>query len=71
MELKRADVDFSATILKTFMVVNGADHPDGKASPSEVAQATVDVLRATVPDDLGWCRIFVGRSGCGRKQRRI
>ena len=52
MELKRAEVDFSGTILKTSMVVNGADHPDGKASPSEVAQATIDVLRATVPDDL-------------------
>ena len=52
MELKRANVDISATILKSSMVVSGADHPSGKASPAEVAQATVDVLRATVPSDL-------------------
>lgn len=52
MELKRAEVDFKGLILKSSMVVNGKDHASGKATSDEVAQATVDVLRAAVPDDL-------------------
>jgi len=49
--LKRHEVDVAGLILKTSMVVAGEGCPD--AAPESVAEATVRVLRETVPEDIG------------------
>jgi fructose-bisphosphate aldolase class I len=51
-ELEKADVDLSAVVLKTSMVLPGKEDPGGKDSPEEVAKETVDVLNVAVPQDL-------------------
>ena len=43
-QLWRHNVDLEATLLKPMMVMPGAD-ASSKASPEDVAQATLDVLR--------------------------
>lgn len=51
-ELERMNVDLSAVILKTSMVVDGGD--DGITSTNEeVAAATVRMLKTSCPDNLG------------------
>ena len=50
-ELKLFEVDLTATILKTNMVLAGKDHPV-QSSPREVASETVNVLRKCVPKEL-------------------
>ncbi len=63
MELKRADVDMTTIVLKTSMVLPGQHHAGGKATPEEVAQATMDVLRATVPNNIGGVVFLSGGQG--------
>jgi fructose-bisphosphate aldolase class I len=50
-ELERKEVDLKAMLLKVNMVTNGKDNSQ-KASPNEVASATVRVLRRVLPDEL-------------------
>ncbi|MEV1291493.1 class I fructose-bisphosphate aldolase [Pseudonocardia sp. NPDC049635] len=56
--LTDAGVDPAATVLKPNMVTAGAD--TDVAEPAAVARATLDVLRATVPDDLAGVAFLSG-----------
>ncbi len=57
--LREADVDFAATVLKPNMILPGAS--SGRTSrPEEVARATVDVLRTTMPDALAGVAFLSG-----------
>jgi fructose-bisphosphate aldolase class I len=51
-ELDAAGVDLGGVILKTSMVLPGKEASGGKADPSVVARATVDVLKESVPKEL-------------------
>jgi fructose-bisphosphate aldolase, class I len=51
-ELEAAEVDLKGLILKTSMVLPGKDSAAGRATPEEVAKATVDVLKEVVPKDV-------------------
>ena len=51
MQLEMHKVDLEGTLLKTNMVVSGKDS-SSQASHTEVAQRTVEVLKATVPDSV-------------------
>ncbi|WP_281690627.1 class I fructose-bisphosphate aldolase [Pseudonocardia thermophila] len=57
-ELAAFGVDMAGVVLKPNMVVEGADHPH-RATPEEVAEATVDVLRA-LPGDLAGVAFLSG-----------
>lgn len=53
-----AGVDLAAVVLKPNMVTAGTDAV--AAAPADVAEATLDVLRATVPDDLAGVAFLSG-----------
>jgi len=50
--LKKFDIYLPGLILKTSMVINGNQNAD-EASPTEVAEATIKMLRESVPSELG------------------
>ncbi|GAA1392931.1 fructose-bisphosphate aldolase class I [Pseudonocardia kongjuensis] len=56
--LADAGIDPAATVLKPNMVTAGADAVP--ADPASVGRATLDVLRATVPDDLAGVAFLSG-----------
>lgn len=60
-ELKKLNIDLAGTILKTSMVVAGSEAE--KASPKEVAEATVRTLNHTVPEELGGVVFLSGGQG--------
>lgn len=57
-ELALLNVDLAGIVLKPNMVVEGQDHP-GRATPEQVADATVEVLRAW-PDELAGVAFLSG-----------
>jgi fructose-bisphosphate aldolase class I len=57
-ELGLLGVDLAGTVLKPNMVIEGKDHP-GAATPQQVAEATVAVLRAW-PDELAGVAFLSG-----------
>jgi fructose-bisphosphate aldolase class I len=58
-QLELAGVDFAGTVLKPNMVVPGKKSGQ-HASPEEVAEATVSVLRAALPDSLAGIAFLSG-----------
>jgi fructose-bisphosphate aldolase, class I len=58
-ELKEAHVDVAGTVLKPNMVVPGKTSGQ-QASPEEVAEQTVSVLRAVLPDELAGVAFLSG-----------
>lgn len=62
-ELEAAEVDLKGLILKTSMVLPGKDYAGGKASPKEVAKATVSVLKETVPKEVAGVVFLSGGQG--------
>lgn len=58
-QLELAGVDFAGTVLKPNMVVPGKKSGQ-QASPEEVAEATVSVLRAALPDSLAGVAFLSG-----------
>lgn len=52
-ELALYKVDITAVILKTSFVLPGHQSADGIADEDEVAKLTAEVLRATVPENIG------------------
>jgi fructose-bisphosphate aldolase class I len=58
-QLELAGVDFAGTVLKPNMVVPGKESGQ-QASPEEVAEATVSVLRAALPDSLAGVAFLSG-----------
>ncbi len=50
--LKKYDIYLPGLILKTSMVINGNQNAD-EASPTEVAEATIKMLRESVPAEVG------------------
>ncbi|HJT04380.1 MAG TPA: class I fructose-bisphosphate aldolase [Pseudonocardiaceae bacterium] len=58
-ELEEAGVDFAGTVLKPNMVVPGKTSGQ-QASPEEVAEQTVAVLRAALPDSLAGVAFLSG-----------
>jgi fructose-bisphosphate aldolase class I len=58
-ELELAGVDFAGTVLKPNMVVPGKKSGQ-QASPEEVAEQTVSVLRAALPDSLAGVAFLSG-----------
>jgi len=58
-ELDEAGVDLAGTVLKPNMVVPGTESGE-KASPDEVAEQTVAVLKATMPDSLAGVAFLSG-----------
>ncbi len=61
-ELEHQGVDLRATILKTSMVIAG-NKSEKQSSPSEVADATVRVLQATVPHEIPGIVFLSGGQG--------
>ena len=57
-ELAAFSVDPAGMVLKPNMVIEGAEHPD-RSTPAQVAQATVQVLRAA-PDELAGVAFLSG-----------
>ena len=58
-ELELAGVDLAGTVLKPNMVVPGKNSGQ-QASPEEVAEQTVSVLRAALPDSLAGVAFLSG-----------
>jgi fructose-bisphosphate aldolase class I len=58
-QLELAGVDFAGTVLKPNMVVPGKESGQ-QASPEEVAEQTVSVLRAALPDSLAGVAFLSG-----------
>jgi fructose-bisphosphate aldolase class I len=58
-QLELAGVDFAGTVLKPNMVVPGKKSGQ-QASPEEIAEATVSVLRAALPDSLAGVAFLSG-----------
>ncbi len=58
-QLELAGVDFAGTVLKPNMVVPSKKSGQ-QASPEEVAEATVSVLRAALPDSLAGVAFLSG-----------
>jgi fructose-bisphosphate aldolase class I len=58
-QLELAGVDFAGTVLKPNMVVPGKTSGQ-QASPEEVAEQTVSVLRAALPDSLAGVAFLSG-----------
>ena len=50
--LRHYSVNFQEMVLKPNMVVPGKDYKSGEISPEIIAEQTVKVLRATVPEDV-------------------
>jgi fructose-bisphosphate aldolase class I len=51
-EMSRIEVHFPGVILKTSMVISGNQNPE-EDSPQEVAESTINVLKDSVPHELG------------------
>lgn len=60
-ELEKAGVEIEGTILKTNMVLPGKEAI--KATPAEVAKATIDVLKKVLPDNLPGVAFLSGGQG--------
>lgn len=65
--LELLNVDLAGIVLEPNMVIEGADNPD-RATPEQVAQASVKMLRGW-PDDLAGFAFLVRRTIAGAPKR--